>query len=378
MTETRTVAGAALQLESLTKRYGEDAPPAVNDVTLEIAAGEFMTLLGPSGSGKTTTLNIVAGFVTQSSGRVLIDGADIAALPPYRRNLGFVFQSYALFPHMTVAQNIAYPLARRQVPKAEARRRVAEIMDLVQLGHLAARKPAELSGGQQQRVALARALVFRPRALLLDEPLAALDRQLRESLQDELRRLHRELGVTVVLVTHDQQEALHLSDRIAVFNHGSIEQVGTPRDLYEHPTSAFVARFLGESTFIPGVIEEGGAIDVAGDRLPAPPGARAAAGTAVAIVVRPEAIRLGPESAGLGTLDVVRPATITDLVYRGTSVRASARLDSDVQVLATLEARHAAHLRVGERIVVGWNADETAIVPAAGQTTPHAMTGAAV
>jgi len=375
MSAPLTVAGAALRLDSLVKRYGADAAPAVDRVTLDIAAGEFMTLLGPSGSGKTTTLNIIAGFVQQDAGRVLIDGEDIASLPPHRRDLGFVFQSYALFPHMSVAQNIGYPLARRGVAKPELRRRVDEIMELVELGHLGTRRPSELSGGQQQRVALARALVFRPRALLLDEPLAALDRQLRESLQDELRRLHRELGVTIVLVTHDQQEALHLSDRIAVFNRGAIEQLGSPRELYERPATSFVARFLGESTFLEGRMS-GGAVELGGDRIPVAAGG-VADGEAVALVVRPEAVAIAVGGAR-PECDVVREATVTDLVYRGTSVRATARLDGGAEVLASLGARDLGELRIGDRVALGWNLADGAVVGTGRGATSIPTTGAGI
>ena len=223
--------GASIRVESLTKTFREGIAPAVDAIDLDICSGEFMTLLGPSGSGKTTTLNMVAGFEEVTSGRILLDGDDIARLPPYRRNLGMVFQNYALFPHMTAAENIAFPLRQRKVSKAEIARRVDETLELVQLGGHGDRLPSQLSGGQQQRVALARAVVFSPRALLLDEPLGALDKKLRETLQLQIARLHSELGITFVFVTHDQEEALALSDRIAVFRDGRIEQVGTPFEL---------------------------------------------------------------------------------------------------------------------------------------------------
>jgi putative spermidine/putrescine transport system ATP-binding protein len=276
---------------------------------------------------------------------------------------------------MSVAQNIGYPLARRGVGKPELRRRVGEIMDLVELGHLGARRPSELSGGQQQRVALARALVFRPRALLLDEPLAALDRQLRESLQDELRRLHRDLGVTIVLVTHDQQEALHLSDRIAVFNRGAIEQLGSPRELYERPATPFVARFLGESTFLEGRMS-GGAVELGGDRIPVSAGG-VADGQAVALVVRPEAVAITAGGAR-PEREVVREATVTDLVYRGTSVRATTRLDGGAEVLASFGARDLGGLRIGDRVAVGWNLADGSVVASDRGAASIPTTGAAV
>jgi putative spermidine/putrescine transport system ATP-binding protein len=240
--------GAAIQLLDLEKRYGDVT--ALAGVSLDMPAGEFVTLLGPSGSGKTTTLNAIAGFLQPDNGRILVDRSPIETVPPHRRNIGMVFQNYALFPHMTVEANIAYPLKRRKVAKQELRRLVAESLALVGLDGMDKRYPRELSGGQQQRVALARALVFRPRVLLMDEPLGALDRRLRASLQLEFKRIHRELGITFVYVTHDQEEALTMSDRLAVMDQGRILQVGSPRDIYERPAERFVADFIGETNFI--------------------------------------------------------------------------------------------------------------------------------
>lgn len=240
------VRGTEIVLAGVTKDFGL-AKPAVDRVSLSISPGEFMTLLGPSGSGKTTTLNLIAGFESLSSGTISLDGTDVSRLPPHKRDLGMLFQDYALFPHMTVAQNVAYPLRERKVPRAEIDRRVHEVLGLVQLLGRDDNYPRQLSGGQQQRVALARATVFQPKALLLDEPLGALDKNLRAALQLEIRRIHRELRATFVFVTHDQEEALNLSDRIALFNDGRIEQVGTPEDLYNLPETAFAATFLGDS-----------------------------------------------------------------------------------------------------------------------------------
>ena len=238
----------ALSLRGLTKRY--HGTVAIDDLTLDVAAGEFLTLLGPSGSGKTTVLMAIAGFVQPTSGEILLDGRPITALPPEAREFGVVFQGYALFPHMTVAENVAYPLKVRRVPKAERASRVRETLDLVQLAHLADRRPAQLSGGQQQRVALARALVFRPNLLLLDEPLSALDKSLRTELQIELKRLHARIGTTFVNVTHDQEEAITMSDRIAIMRSGQLMQMGSPAELFERPGSRFVAGFLGRSNFL--------------------------------------------------------------------------------------------------------------------------------
>ncbi|MBB5693364.1 ABC transporter ATP-binding protein [Muricoccus pecuniae] len=245
-----SAAGHALSLQGVTKRYGEFA--AVRRASLEVASGQFLTLLGPSGSGKTTILMMIAGFVEPSEGRILLDGRDITALPPERRDFGMVFQGYALFPHMTVAENIAFPLRVRRMGRAEREAKVRAALDLVQLENFADRRPAQLSGGQQQRVALARALVFDPALLLLDEPLSALDKKLRAELQEELKALHRRIGRSFINVTHDQEEALSLSDRVAILNRGDLVQVGTPEALYERPATRFVADFLGKSNFIEG------------------------------------------------------------------------------------------------------------------------------
>src|SRR6185503_11325957 len=245
--------GARLRLTDLTKRF--DAVTAVDGLTLEIEPGELMTLLGPSGCGKTTVLNLIAGFETPDGGTIQLDGADVAARPPHRREVGMVFQDYALFPHLTVRENVAFPLRVRGIPSgAELTGRVDAMLELVRLPGYGDRFPRQLSGGQQQRVALARALVFHPRVLLMDEPFGALDRALRETMRAELRELHQALGITVVLVTHDQDEAMDLSDRVAVMRAGRVQQVATPRVLYERPTSAFVAGFVGESNLLDAVV----------------------------------------------------------------------------------------------------------------------------
>ena len=238
-----------IAVEGVSKRYG--GVTALDAVSLEIGSGEFLTLLGPSGSGKTTLLMVLAGFIRPTSGRVRVGGTDLTRVPPHKRDFGMVFQNYALFPHMTVGENVTYPLRLRGVRREEARRRVSEILALVQLEAMAGRRVDELSGGQRQRIALARAVVFEPRVLLMDEPLSALDKGLREKMQIEIRALHEALGITTVYVTHDQREALTMSDRIAVIDHGRIAQVDAPRQLYERPTSAFVAEFVGESTLLP-------------------------------------------------------------------------------------------------------------------------------
>jgi len=246
--------GAEIRLDNLTKLFGNTI--AVDRITLEIQGGEFLTLLGPSGSGKTTTLRLIAGFEPPSAGDILMDGASIVSVPPHRRNIGMVFQNYALFPHMTVFENIAFPLEMRRVDKGKIADQVARVLELVQLPGFEGRYPRQLSGGQQQRIALARALVFNPRVLLMDEPLGSLDRKLREHMQLEIKHIQERLHITVIYVTHDQEEALVMSDRIAVINQGRIEQVGTPQELYERPQSRFVADFVGETNFLQGEVVE--------------------------------------------------------------------------------------------------------------------------
>jgi putative spermidine/putrescine transport system ATP-binding protein len=309
--------GVGLELTGLRKTYKDSV--ALDGIDLSIAPGEFMTLLGPSGSGKTTTLNMVAGFVEPDAGQISMGGTALVGVPPHKRDIGVVFQHYALFPHMRVDANVGFPLRQRGVSKSETARAVGEMLDVVGLAHLARRYPRELSGGQQQRVALARALVFKPRLLLLDEPLGALDKRLRESLQLEIKRIHRELGVTFVFVTHDQEEALALSDRIAVFNSGRIEQVGSAEALYERPRSLFVAEFLGDSNVLRGRVRHsaGGRVELdCGDtRVVASGDVRE--GAEAALVLRPEGVvALSPgdqPAAGSTIVD----GTVEDVVYLG-------------------------------------------------------------
>jgi putative spermidine/putrescine transport system ATP-binding protein len=293
--------GHALALHGLTKRYGSFT--AVDDVSLRIERGQFLTLLGPSGSGKTTILMCIAGFVAPTAGAVLLDGRDITALPPEKRDFGMVFQGYALFPHMSVSENVAFPLRVRRMGAAERQEKVRAALDLVQLDRFADRLPRQLSGGQQQRVALARALVFDPALLLLDEPLSALDKKLRAELQEELKALHRRVGRTFVNVTHDQEEALSLSDRVAILNHGKLVQEGAPAALYEKPRTRFVADFLGKSNFVRATVQEArpdGLTLLAGATLlmqtvvsDAP---RPAPGTPALLSLRPEKIALLAEA----------------------------------------------------------------------------------
>jgi putative spermidine/putrescine transport system ATP-binding protein len=356
--------GSRLVLRGLRKRYASQT--AIDDVSLDVEPGEFMTLLGPSGSGKTTTLNTISGFTELDAGSILMDGVDIAKVPPRKRGIGMVFQNYALFPHMTAAQNIAFPLAQRKVPKRERDQQVELALEIVRLSGYGDRRPAELSGGQQQRVALARAIVFEPGLLLMDEPLGALDRGLRESMQAELRRIHRDLGSTVILVTHDQEEALALSDRIAVFKDGRIEQVGTGQELYARPESLFVAKFLGESTIFGGPVTHpsGGAVlDYEGQVLPAPVSTTPVAG-AGALVIRPENAVVIPEGWTVPEGHVSLPGKVIDDVYLGASRRISvAFADGSAGVVRNTESGDAP-LPSGAAVSFAWRPERTVLVPA--------------
>ncbi|GAA3950743.1 ABC transporter ATP-binding protein [Actinomadura viridis] len=316
----------AIELAGVVKEFhvhGETVA-AVRGLDLAIAQGEFFSLLGPSGCGKTTTLRMIAGFEEPTAGEVRLRGRAVNGVPAERRDVNTVFQSYALFPHMNVFENVAFGLRRRRVPKAEIRDRVGEMLETVDLAGRERHRPARLSGGQQQRVALARALVNRPRALLLDEPLGALDLRLRQAMQGELKRIQRETGVTFVYVTHDQAEALAMSDRIAVMNGGRVEQLGTPREIYERPATRFVAGFIGTSNVIEGRVAEvpGGRAVIAhgpDDRVVAPldPGRPAAPGDRLELTVRPEKITIGPDRPD-GTRCAVR-GTVAEVTYLGTS-----------------------------------------------------------
>ena len=314
---------ALIEIEHLCKVYPGAAAPAVDDLSLQVQTGEFLTLLGPSGSGKTTTLMLLAGFETPTAGHIRLDGQPIESLPPHQRGMGVVFQSYSLFPHMTVAQNVGFPLSVRKLPTADIRAKVAAALATVRLGHLAERKPHQLSGGQQQRVALARALVFQPRVVLMDEPLSALDKKLREEMQLEIRRLHRELGVTMVFVTHDQQEAMTLSDRVAVFNHGRVEQLASPQQLYDTPVNAFVAGFVGDNNQLAGASSGSDAFQLAdGSQLQARPASPLAAGAAATLCIRPEHLRLARAADRHNRL----PATLQDAIPLGDHWRLVMRL----------------------------------------------------
>jgi spermidine/putrescine transport system ATP-binding protein len=315
--------GAAIELIGVAKDFvsQKDTVAAVDSVDLTINESEFFSLLGPSGCGKTTTLRMIAGFEMPSRGTVLLYGADVTNTPPNRRDVNMVFQNYALFPHMTVAENIAFGLERKGVAKPEVRRRVAEALDLVELTGRERRRPRELSGGQQQRVALARALINRPRALLLDEPLGALDLKLRQAMQIELKRIQREVGITFVYVTHDQSEALTMSDRLAVMKDGRLEQLGPPRELYERPATRFVAGFIGTSNIVQGAVAkvtgEGAVVETAADETVVIPLRQAlTTGGPVAATIRPEKMQLSGERPATGC---ALRARVSEVVYLGTS-----------------------------------------------------------
>ncbi len=350
-------AGHALRIQGLTKRYGNFT--AVDDVSLDIERGEFLTLLGPSGSGKTTILMAVAGFVLPNEGSILLDGNNITALPPERRNFGMVFQGYALFPHMSVAENVAFPLRVRGLSRAARDEKVRAALDLVQLSSFAERLPRQLSGGQQQRVALARALVFDPALLLLDEPLSALDKKLRAELQEELKSLHRRVGRTFINVTHDQEEALSLSDRIAILNNGRLIQHGPAAFLYENPRTRFVADFLGKSNFVqahvtrrgdPYVILRVGDTELRQHAVSLPEGK-----DSVLLSLRPERIRLlKPGESAENELE----AHIRSWSYLGSGFSIVAGLSDLGDIRVNAPADHSsASLLEGASLRLGWDAD---------------------
>ncbi|MDP1753339.1 MAG: ABC transporter ATP-binding protein [Reyranella sp.] len=345
---------ARLDIENLVKRYGDFH--AVRDVSLSIADGEFLVLLGPSGCGKTTTLRMVAGFIEPTAGRVLLGGQDVTLLPPWKRNAGMVFQSYALFPHLTVAQNVAFGLEMRKIPRADIEKRVEEVLALVRLGGYGGRLPRQLSGGQQQRVALARALAIRPDVLLLDEPLSNLDAKLRQEVRVEIRELQRQLGLTTVMVTHDQEEALTMADRLVVMNEGLVRQVGSQRDLYERPADRFVAGFVGRSTFLVGTVEAPGRFRSNGGLGLACSGGMAGPGV---LALRPERVEIGPPipSGPLSGLDNCLPGTVEFVSYLGALIDIHVRLSTTDRLVVQIANRDGGFAPdVGQSVHVGWPA----------------------
>jgi spermidine/putrescine transport system ATP-binding protein len=359
---------SVVELQSVTKRFANLV--AVDDLSLELAGGEFFTLLGPSGCGKTTTLRMVAGFERPSEGAIRIEGADVAGLPPHRRPTNTVFQSYALFPHLNVEDNVAFGLKRKRVPRAEIGDRVAAELERVGLSGEARRRPAQLSGGQQQRVALARALVNLPKVLLLDEPLGALDLKLRKGLQIELKRIQREVGITFVYVTHDQEEALTMSDRIAVMNHGRVEQVGIPEEVYERPATTFVAGFIGVSNLMPATVagtgevrlDQGPTIGASTDGL--------SAGERCHAVVRPEKLQIEPLEVGQAPASANGlprvEGVVESSIYLGTATQIVVDLGEGVRMTVLCpnasEAERQSLPGGGARVALSWEPEHMHVV----------------
>ncbi len=372
--EAGTTGTADIALRNVTKRFGDMT--AVDDLTLDIPRGSFFAMLGPSGCGKTTTLRMIGGFEEPTSGSIELAGKDVTNTPPHKRDVNTVFQSYALFPHMTVEKNVAFGLERRKVPKEDVKRRVAEALDLVELGPLARRRPTQMSGGQQQRVALARALVNRPQALLLDEPLGALDLRLRKQLQIELSHIQREVGITFVHVTHDQEEAMTMADTIAVMKDGRIDQLGSATELYDHPRTEFVANFLGSSNLIDATVASRAAdvvmFDTDGGTVRVP--ARLVngdAGGAVRVGVRPEKISIRPVDAGspeAGPGENLLVGHVTDAAFLGVSTQYIVRTDGghDIQVFAQNSGAGLETIGPGRRVAAVWEPEHTFVVPKEG------------
>ncbi len=348
-----------IAVSSLKKKYG--ALTVIEDLNLDIKKGEFISLLGPSGSGKTTLLMILAGFEKATSGSVSLDGTHIENLPPHKRGLGVVFQNYALFPHMTVAENIAFPLKMRRYSRSIIKQKVQKALDMVQLSDYGKRRPTEMSGGQQQRIALARALVFEPRVILMDEPFGALDKQLREQMQLDIRDMHKRLGLTVVFVTHDQSEALTMSDRIAVFNKGNIEQIGTPLEIYEKPKTDFVAQFIGETNLIKGIVAS---IDdnfirmkINDTELKVTKINSVKLGEEIAISLRPELITLSKSPLAN---DNMLPGKVRDTVYRGEHTRID--VDTEIGKVIVRSDRMNSNFVSNNRLIINFNANDCWIV----------------
>jgi putative spermidine/putrescine transport system ATP-binding protein len=352
--------GAMVRFVDVQKSYDGETL-VVKNLNLDIAKGEFLTMLGPSGSGKTTTLMMLAGFEPATHGEIYLKGVPINNTPPHKRGIGMVFQNYALFPHMTVNENLAFPLTVRNVPKAEIEAKVKRVLEMVELPKFGNRRPGQLSGGQQQRVAVARALVFEPDLVLMDEPLGALDKQLREQMQYEIKHLHDRLGVTVVYVTHDQGEALTMSDRIAVFNDGIIQQLSTPDELYERPQNSFVAQFIGENNRLKGTVAAIGRNDVADIKLETGETVKAMAiaarkGERTLLSLRPERVEINP---GKGQTDVVLDGKIEELIYLGDHIRTRLVVAGHDDFIVKVPNRAASSaLQRGDRVRVGWKAGD--------------------
>jgi putative spermidine/putrescine transport system ATP-binding protein len=350
--------GAMVRFVDVQKSYDGETL-VVKSLNLDIAKGEFLTMLGPSGSGKTTTLMMLAGFEPATHGEIYLKGVPINNTPPHKRGIGMVFQNYALFPHMTVNENLAFPLTVRDVPKAEIEQRVKRVLEMVELPQFGNRRPGQLSGGQQQRVAVARALVFEPDLVLMDEPLGALDKQLREQMQYEIKHIHDRLGVTVVYVTHDQGEALTMSDRIAVFNDGIIQQLSTPDELYERPQNSFVAQFIGENNRLKGTVASVGKDALAHIKLETGETVKATAigarqGERTLLSLRPERVEINPAK---GQTDVVLDGQIEELIYLGDHIRTRLMVAGHDDFIVKVPNKAAsATLQRGNKVRVGWKA----------------------
>ncbi|GAA3885646.1 MULTISPECIES: ABC transporter ATP-binding protein [Gibbsiella] len=359
----RTPARTLMSLNNLNKHYGDFA--AVDNISLNIRDGEFLTFLGSSGSGKSTTLSMLAGFEEPTSGQILLDGKSMLHVPPHKRDIGMVFQRYSLFPHMNVSNNVAFPLTMRKIDASERTRRVKEMLELVQLENFAHRFPAQLSGGQQQRVAIARALVYKPRILLMDEPLGALDKKLREDIQQKLREIHRELGISIIYVTHDQEEALRLSQRIAIFNHGKIVGLGTGYDLYQAPPDAFVASFLGNSNFLQVTVQDRQHALLANKRLCIKPGGDLSPNQQVLLMLRPEKLQplslaqaqTTPLANGCNEIDGV----LIDKVFLGDNLNLQVSLPDGTQVTTKTRPELGGVFSPGDRLALRWHQDDACL-----------------
>ena len=361
VTDRDTEPGTAIRLVGLTKRFG--AHTVVDHLDLDIRKGEFFSLLGPSGCGKTTTLRMIGGFSDATEGSIVLGGVDVTSVPPHRRNVNTVFQSYALFEHLDVAGNVGFGLRRRSLSKAEIMRQVGEALELVQLGDRSDAKPRELSGGQKQRVALARALINRPEVLLLDEPLAALDLKLRRRMQVELKAIQREVGITFVFVTHDQDEALTMSDRVAIMNDGVIEQCGTPEDVYERPSTAFAAGFIGTSNLMTGTVSQGSLTLAPGIVVPLPGHDELTQGQAASIAIRPEKIWMYEFEPGM----VRMPGTVVATVYHGATTQYLVDVAPGVRLTVLeqnlMRSRNEDRWADGDRVELGWQPQHVVVLP---------------
>ncbi|NNU63196.1 MULTISPECIES: ABC transporter ATP-binding protein [Brucella/Ochrobactrum group] len=350
---------AFIHFDQVSKAFG--MMTVVDDLDLSIGKGEFVSMLGPSGSGKTTLLMMLAGFENPTSGAIAVGGRRVDALPPHKRNMGVVFQNYALFPHMSVADNVGFPLKMRGLSKAEIVERVTKALDMVQLGAFHERRPIQLSGGQQQRVALARALVFEPEVVLMDEPLGALDKKLREQMQMDIRDIHHRLGLTIVFVTHDQTEALTMSDRIAIFNHGKIEQIGEPSEIYDRPKTQFVAEFIGETNLVSGTVasSSNGIVDVTlddGQTIKVASTAGLEPRSTINVSVRPERIELGQPGAAKNQLKV----TVADIVYHGDHLQV--QVDAGNGSFVVKATRTAITPKIGQEVIASFAPEQCWVV----------------